>query len=296
MGRLPTFIGIGAPKCATTWLHRCLGEHPDVFMSKVKETDFFRGGSIEGRLAEYEAHFAGAGSALAVGEFSTRYFASPVAPARIAEAVPGVKLIASLRNPVEQVYSHYWHQRRQNFHQWEVKSLPRSFEEAIERFPDALIRPALYHEHLRFWLSHFDRSRLSVLLHDDIVAHPEGALAGLYRFLGVRADFRPTSVTETGVTVRRGVEPRSRVHEAVHSRLHGFLARRVYMPLKQAVGVAAADRLKERLRVRQMLTRTFYREGYPEMRRDTRARLAETFADDVERLGFLLGRDLSHWR
>ena len=36
---LPNFIGIGAPKSGTTWLAKCLGEHPDVFMAPVKETD-----------------------------------------------------------------------------------------------------------------------------------------------------------------------------------------------------------------------------------------------------------------
>ncbi|PON15180.1 hypothetical protein C2W62_25225 [Candidatus Entotheonella serta] len=53
----PTFIGIGAPKAGTTWLYHCLREHPDVFMGAVKETRFFDYGTIDGRMAEYYAHF-----------------------------------------------------------------------------------------------------------------------------------------------------------------------------------------------------------------------------------------------
>ena len=39
---LPNFIGIGAPKAGTTWLARCLGEHPQVCMAAVKETEFWK--------------------------------------------------------------------------------------------------------------------------------------------------------------------------------------------------------------------------------------------------------------
>jgi hypothetical protein len=41
MSRLPTFLGIGAPKCGTTWLAECLREHPQVFVPEVKEVVYF---------------------------------------------------------------------------------------------------------------------------------------------------------------------------------------------------------------------------------------------------------------
>lgn len=292
---LPTFVGIGAPKCATTWLYQCLREHPEVFMSAVKEVDFFKAGSIEGRLPEYEAHFAGAEGARAVGEISVRYFTSPPAPERIAATLPGVRLIAALRNPVEQVYSHYWHLRRQNFHVWPPVDLPRTFEEALDRFEDVLIGNAMYHRQLERWLAHFDLSRLLIVLHDDVVARPHETLARVYEFVGVDPAFRPSSATDRGADTRKGVEPKSPAHEAVHRQVHAFLATRVFLPLKRTIGVRAADRLKETLRARQLLSAAFYREGYPPMAADTRRRLAERFAPDVARLSALLERDLSHW-
>ena len=80
---LPNFIGIGAPKAGTTWLFKCLDEHPEVFVAAVKETSFFDYGTIEGRFAEYEAHFVGSEGYPAVGEVSTRYLSSHRAPARV---------------------------------------------------------------------------------------------------------------------------------------------------------------------------------------------------------------------
>ena len=78
---LPNFIGLGAPKSATTWLYHCLREHPEVFVADSKEVMFFDYGDIRGRLETYEKHFKWAGDAKAIGEFSTRYLASTRAPA-----------------------------------------------------------------------------------------------------------------------------------------------------------------------------------------------------------------------
>ncbi len=39
--RLPNFLIIGAPKAATTSLYFYLKEHPDVYMSPIKEPRFF---------------------------------------------------------------------------------------------------------------------------------------------------------------------------------------------------------------------------------------------------------------
>src|SRR5947208_7454350 len=110
---LPNFIGIGAPKAGTTWLAKCLAEHPQVFMAAVKKTNFFDYAAIEGRMTEYEIHFAGAEGKKAVGEYSVRYLLSAHAPERIQQILPGVRLIVSFRNPIDQVYSHYWHLHRQ---------------------------------------------------------------------------------------------------------------------------------------------------------------------------------------
>ena len=38
---LPTFFLCGAPKAGTTWLYEYCTEHPDVCMSRPKETGFF---------------------------------------------------------------------------------------------------------------------------------------------------------------------------------------------------------------------------------------------------------------
>src|SRR6187401_2278229 len=144
---LPTFIGIGAPKAGTTWLANCLGEHPDVFMAAVKETEFWKFTDAEQRLDDYAAHFCGADGKRAIGEFSVRYLSLPGVPERIKRVLPNVKLIASLRSPVDQVYSNYWHLRRQIFNLPDSSQAPRSIEEALEIHSEFLLAPARYATH-----------------------------------------------------------------------------------------------------------------------------------------------------
>jgi hypothetical protein len=54
---LPTFLGLGAPKAATTWLARCLDEHPSVFITDVKETEYFSWRHTVQDLGAYQEHF-----------------------------------------------------------------------------------------------------------------------------------------------------------------------------------------------------------------------------------------------
>ena len=291
---LPTFIGIGAPKAGTTWLFRCLQDHPAVFVAAVKETNFFDYGTIENRWAEYQAHFAQGVGCVAAGEISTRYLASDNAPERIKTYIPNVRLFVSLRNPVEQVYSHYWHLLRQNFHQWDHKNMPRSFEEALERYPDKLLQPALYGKHLQRWLRYFDPSQLHTVFYDDLLAEPQEILSTLYAFLGVDGGFLPPSIKQQGTGVRRGVSPRP-VLGRIHAILYDQLNRKFYHPCKQLIGTQAAARIKTMLRVRELMECLFLETGYPQMRPETRASLCDYFAADVGNLSRLTGRDLSCW-
>jgi hypothetical protein len=229
-----------------------------------------------------------------VGEITTSYLYWEGTPGRVHEVLPDARLFVSLRNPVEQVYSHYWHLRRQNFHQ-EENPRPDTFEDALEMYPEKLLRPARYAEHLERWLEDFDRDQLRVVFYDDIQARPAAVVGTLYRFLGVDPSVRPAALQTNDTSVRRGTSPRNAAYERVYTALYDGLTRYVYHPVKQWVGPARAERIKNALRLREALEALFRDEGYPDMAPDTRARLREHFADDVARLEAMTGRDLSHW-
>src|ERR1043166_6011740 len=102
---LPNYIGIGVPKAGTTWLAKCLGDHPEVFMAAVKEVDFFKYPDFTEKIPLYASHFAGSEGCKAIGEFTVRYFALPGVPQRVRQLLPNARLLLCLRNPVDQVVS-----------------------------------------------------------------------------------------------------------------------------------------------------------------------------------------------
>ena len=130
---LPNFLIIGAMKSGTTSLYHYLKQHPQIYMSSIKEPNFFalEGSNLdfngaEGKeqiqrlikresiinIEEYRALFRRAAHETAIGEASPMYLYSPEAPYRIRYYVPEAKLITILRNPVERAYSAFLYMTR----------------------------------------------------------------------------------------------------------------------------------------------------------------------------------------
>ena len=154
--RVPDFFVIGAARSGTTSLYRYLCEHPDMFMSPMKDTNFLCADAEWSRwfkyvtpsLDEYSALFAAASAEKVVGESSVSYLPHPPVADRIRSLVPNARLIAILREPAERAYSDFvWLRARGLRH-------PRSFREVvdaeIEGAPDAMhfVRSGFYREHL----------------------------------------------------------------------------------------------------------------------------------------------------
>ncbi len=294
----PTFLGLGAPKAATTWLFQCLREHPSIFIPDEKEIGVFScSDEIDERLTEYLAHFHKSGTADARGEIFVLYLSSPLAAEQIKRYLPDAKLFVSLRNPVDQIYSHYWHLKRQNFHRWGDGNFvpPTSFASAIDELYDDLVAPACYAQHLKRWLAFFPREQIHIMLYEDIESDPLRELKSLYCFLEVDDGFVPSFLNRRDAAVRAGVSPRSDVLDRLHTKTYDGLNRFVYHKMKQLIGVSAAARIKDTLRIRQLMQAIFYRKGYPKMDQKDKKRLVALLSEDICELENLLGRDLSHW-
>jgi hypothetical protein len=187
----PTYLGIGAQKCASTWLHRILAEHPQVAVPEIKEVDFFSYHYDHG-YQWYERCFAGApASARARGEISPSYFADPSVPARVARYLPGVKILLSLRDPVERALSNHRHEVRVGH----LCGPDLTFEAGLRNNP-MYLEQGLYATHLRNWLNHFEKTDLLIVLMEDIEAAPMEICAAVYRFIGVDERFVPRSLSE----------------------------------------------------------------------------------------------------
>jgi hypothetical protein len=189
-GRLPTFLVIGAMKAGTTSLYHYLRDHPQVFMPKVKELDFFAVETSWRRGLEwYERQFAGAGAAVAIGEASTAYTKYPHypdVPERISQILPQCRMIYVVRNPIDRINSHYRH-----------RVAVGAEREPMER---ALLDNRIYVDYSRYsmqidrYLAHFRRDQLSVVTSDELLSDRSATVRRVYEFLGVDSDFIPSSI------------------------------------------------------------------------------------------------------
>jgi hypothetical protein len=220
------FIGIGAPKCGTTWLSAQLEAHPQIGFAPDKEVYYFAD-TILRRIAGkelscfdrgdgwYHEQFpAAVGAVSCRGEFCPAYLYSEEAATRIAAYRPDIKLLLCLRPPVEMIYSWYWYNRNAV-----VASLPESFEEMME---NPFLRDlGCFARHLRPYLDRFPAQNILVVQFDAIRRDPDRVRQRTYEFLNVAADFKP-QLSQEGKNAARA--PRFPLLQSSAQRLYGGLS------------------------------------------------------------------------
>jgi hypothetical protein len=271
---LPNFLIIGAMKCGTTSLYHYLKQHPDVYMSRVKEARYARyltpgePGIFRSRR-EYEALFAGVRGERAIGEASPTYLNCADAPARMAADLPGVKLIVSLRNPADRAYSSYL--------QWQRLGLERGDANSALRPGNQAFESGRYYARLAGFFSHFDRTRIKVLLFEDLSARPGEVMSDLFAFLQIDRTFE----VDTRIRHNPATVPRSVLFNRLWCSAWRVLHKVSPRPLLGTGIVGAAQR-------------PFLRQA-PPMPPALRARLLDQYADDIQLTQELIGRSLGHW-
>lgn len=183
--RLPDFIGIGAQRCATSWLYECLSSHPQVFMSE-KELHFFDSEYARGPNW-YLSHFSPAAADQICGEFTPNYLECPRCIERLRELAPDAKLIVSLRNPIDRAFSAYRLFVTHN----QIRE--QTFEEALRRHP-SLVEHGLYGQQLRVLLDLCPRRQVHVVFFSQICTDPASVVVDLYNYLQVDTRFQPQSL------------------------------------------------------------------------------------------------------
>jgi hypothetical protein len=248
---LPNFLVIGAAKCGTTSLFDGICTHPLVARPMTngqprKELLFFdynfhRGADwyrkhfpLEAERRDFEDEH---GRAFVTGEATASYLTSYWVPGRVRKVVPDVKLIVTLRNPIDRAYSAFQMSRRERLEECE------SFEEAIaleaERLAGELERvhgdprynpplpPPLgywsylhrsrYCEHVARWLEVFPREQILFLRFEDLAANPARALQEAHTFLGLPRH-QDGEMRKLNAATYSDMDPRTRAELVEHFR------------------------------------------------------------------------------
>jgi hypothetical protein len=290
----PAFFLVGAPKCGTTALQQYLAQAPDVFMPAGKEFHHFADDLLcwDDPLrdeARYLALFADAAPGQLVGETSVFHLLSTTAAARIQAFAPDARIVVMVRNPLELIPA--LHAQLVYNGEEPLADLGEALDAeadrarglripAAARFPQKLLYTQVvrFAEQIERYRARF--ARLHVVVYDDFKRDTAAAVREVLAFLGRDAAFAP----EIRV-VNANKQVRSRRFQRLLRDADGPLAR-----------LARLVPRSTRLRIRALLHgwNTVHR-ARPPLAPAVRARLRTACALEVEKLGDLIGRDLSPW-
>ncbi len=297
---LPNFLIIGAQKCGTTALYHALRQHPEIYMSPIKEPFYFAlNGALppyvvpskeyEGRLrattASYLDLFQAVTVQRAIGEASAIYLSS-YQPERTAANIyafnPQMRLIALIRQPAERAWSAFQYYRAREFEP--LKRLQAALAaEATRRqgndLPDLRhFANGCYFANLKPYFDRFPREQIRVYLYEEWNQQPRVVLRNIFAFLGVDENvlIDPPRANVTFHYRHQGLQrfldepnrPRQMVEQILRGRLRTHLYRKL---------------------------RAYNQQQPPTLDAGLRRALTERYRSDIEQVQRLLNRDLAHW-
>jgi len=302
---LPNFFIVGAGKAGTTSLYSYLRQHPEIYMSPVKEPCYFApeiraeamarpiqqhvalqsraGNRPHGWIAadweDYVHLFHEVRGERAIGEASAAYLWSETAAANIRALVPHAKIIMILRDPAERAFSQYLHQVSVGL----TGTTFRAHMEACRRDTGPTLSPTypfleigIYSAQVERFLACFPPHRIRIYWYEESWRQPAQMLADAFRFLEVDADFAPD------------FSHRDHERRAPKARTLHYLLKKsgLWYPLKALLPHRAVDSLRQA---------AFVNGNAVAMHPADRRYLSDYYRDDIRKLELLLKRDLSAW-
>lgn len=311
--REPNFFVVGAAKAGTSSLFHYLDQHPDIYMSPLKEPTYFsfevrpksfvperirqvtqlvedtrryvRGSMEEKRQSgivcnwqDYLRLFAAARTEKAVGEASVSYLWSATAAREIAARMPHARIVMILRAPAERAFSGYLHGVSDGF----LTQSFRSYVQACLQSEEGLgvHRPFLelgsYADQVQRYLDHFPREQIGVWIYEETKGRQEEFIREVFEFLDVDETFKPD-------LSKRYLEP--------------YIPRMIKPKLVlQQMGIWKLLKRIVPARLKPLATNIAYRpKGSTALKPEDKALLHDFYRQDIRRLETILDRDLGLW-
>jgi hypothetical protein len=197
-GAEPDFLIIGAQKSGTSSLFRYIAQSPHFCRPASKEVHYFDR-SYDKPFDYYRKMFPKTAGLDFTGEASPSYLFYDFVPERVAVHMPGIRIVATLRNPIGRALSHFHHNKRRgkflNVHGQDITTFEEHVEHNLrmEITPQTspfdlknfhIIERGFYKDQIENWLRHFPRDQYHFIDFDVLTADPQAEVDRLMRFLG----------------------------------------------------------------------------------------------------------------
>lgn len=291
---MPNFLIIGAAKAGTTALHEYLQQHPQIYLTPTKETNFF---AFEGEeinfqgpgdqalkdfsitdLTTYQKQFTGVTDELAIGEACPSYLYLPQAATKIKNYLPNVRLIVMLRNPIDRAYANFLHivrddrEPHQDFAlalQDEAKRIANNWEWFWH-----YIQIGFYGKQLQRYYEMFSPSQIKVYLYEDLKENAIALFQDIFGFLEVNDSFIP----DMALRPNKSGMPKNKL-------LHQILTKP--NPLKTFLKPLFPAQIRQKIQHQNLNT--------PQIALEVRQQLLDLYHSDILLCQELIQRDLSAW-
>ena len=309
MKKKPNFFIVGAAKSGTTSLYHHLKQHPEIYLSPIKEPNFFSTDikienfspayrkrttfvdnsyfnttplkeiqlSFIRNSQQYAKLFQAVTNEKIICEASTSYLYASEAARNIFEFNPTSKILIILRNPMERTFSHYLMAVKYGF-------TALNFRQALEKDlaspnkgwgqSELFIELSLYYEQLKRYFNIFPKNQIKIILFEEFISHQEQTIKEIYRFLSINPQYYTNLDKKNAAEIPKFPKTNKLLTD---------------IGIKQLVLKAINDKTKQRLKSH------LFSKKKNQLSQTDKTFLLSFFKEDIKKTSKLIGIDLSHW-
>jgi len=288
---LPNFICPGAQKSATTTLYNLLRQHPDVYLSDVKELHFFDNEQkyLKG-ISWYEKEFfSEVKGKKVIGDITPIYMYLDNIPQRIYNSLgKNIKFIFMLRNPIDRAYSHYWMSYRRGYEK-------ESFEKAIELEKDRIrignfgkinfsyVERGFYSNQIKRYIKYFPKKNMKFIIFEDFIKKIPKIMKEIFSFLEV----------DSNISINYNIRGNpAKMPKSI--KLRDFIQKPPTLVKKTAKLLIQNKKLRQK--AIQAIENINYRKFKKlDLKLETRYKLLKIYEEDIKKLENVINKDLNLW-
>ena len=308
--KIPNFFVVGAPKCGTTSLYHYFYQHPEIYLSPIKEPVYFAKDIVEWnkkcrfsnpffkierylkkkkfsfvhigyitKVGYYLELFREVKDEKAIGEMAVLNLFSKVAAKEIYSFNPEARIIIILRNPIDRAFSHFLANLRdgKNSNKKFLETVIKDFERKDSECKYYFLEMGFYYAQVKRYLDIFPEGKVMIVLFNDFKKDTCRVLKELFEFLGVNPEVNIDVKIKKNESFPPKYPKLNKMAKDVRRGVRGLFYKKTPFFLKKIYNSLIMEREK------------------PLLKPAERRYLLPFFKEDILKTQGLIGKDLSHW-